>query len=53
CDPGKLVCPLCITKSKEGNLEIEKVEGARRFVRIQGSPDLTAEDLLGDIDPTK
>lgn len=24
-----------------------------RFVRIQGSPDLTAEDLLGDIDPIK
>lgn len=23
------------------------------FVRIQGSPDLTAEDLIGDIDPTK
>ncbi|HLP79270.1 MAG TPA: ATP-binding protein [Acidobacteriota bacterium] len=24
-----------------------------RFVRVQGSPDLTAEDLLGDIDPVK
>lgn len=24
-----------------------------RFVRVQGSPDLTAEDLLGDIDPLK
>lgn len=23
------------------------------FVRVQGSPDLTVEDLLGDIDPTK
>src|SRR3989338_8616612 len=23
------------------------------FVRIQGSPDLTVEDLLGDIDPIK
>ena len=23
------------------------------FVRIQGSPDLTAEDLIGDIDPIK
>lgn len=23
------------------------------FVRVQGSPDLTAEDLLGDIDPAK
>lgn len=27
--------------------------GAERFVRVQGSPDLTAEDLLGDIDPLK
>jgi len=27
--------------------------GLRNFVRIQGSPDLTAEDLLGDIDPIK
>jgi MoxR-like ATPase len=26
---------------------------AKNFVRIQGSPDLTAEDLLGDIDPVK
>lgn len=34
-------------------MEVEHVEGAKRFVRIQGSPDLTAEDLLGDIDPSK
>jgi Mg-chelatase subunit ChlI len=27
--------------------------GQERFVRVQGSPDLTAEDLLGDIDPLK
>ena len=53
CNPESVVCPLCISKSKEGKLEGEKVEGDRRFVRIQGSPDLTAEDLLGDIDPTK
>ena len=53
CDPENLVCPLCISKSKEGSLEVETVEGSKRFVRIQGSPDLTAEDLLGDIDPTK
>src|SRR3989339_812615 len=26
---------------------------AERFVRVQGSPDLAAEDLLGDIDPIK
>lgn len=24
-----------------------------KFIRVQGSPDLTAEDLLGDIDPIK
>jgi len=29
------------------------VGGEDNFVRIQGSPDLTAEDLLGDIDPIK
>lgn len=27
--------------------------GLKNFVRIQGSPDLTVEDLLGDIDPIK
>src|SRR3989338_7356809 len=27
--------------------------GLKNFVRIQGSPDLAAEDLLGDIDPIK
>lgn len=30
-----------------------KLNGEQRFVRIQGSPDLTAEDLIGDIDPIK
>ena len=30
-----------------------KLKGISRFVRIQGSPDLTTEDLLGDIDPIK
>ncbi len=29
------------------------VKGAERFVRVQGSPDLTVEDLFGDIDPIK
>ena len=27
--------------------------GFKNFVRIQGSPDLTVEDILGDIDPVK
>ena len=29
------------------------ISGENRFIRIQGSPDLTAEDLIGDIDPIK
>lgn len=29
------------------------VKGVERFVRVQGSPDLTVEDLFGDIDPIK
>ncbi|MFT4312471.1 MAG: AAA family ATPase [Candidatus Woesearchaeota archaeon] len=28
-------------------------KGLDRFIRIQGSPDLTVEDLIGDIDPQK
>ncbi len=28
-------------------------EDGERFVRVQGSPDLTSEDLIGDIDPAK
>jgi MoxR-like ATPase len=27
--------------------------GSGKFVRVQGSPDLTVEDLMGDIDPVK
>jgi magnesium chelatase subunit I len=37
--------------SKSGKKK--KIPGEKRFVRIQGSPDLTAEDLIGDIDPMK
>jgi len=34
---------------------VAKILGAaeEKFVRVQGSPDLTVEDLLGDIDPIK
>jgi len=49
CDPKTPLCPECKTKKAKTN----KVEGEERFIRIQGSPDLTVEDLLGDIDPIK
>ncbi len=50
CRPGQPLCPECRagkTKTKRS------VAGEGRFVRVQGSPDLTAEDLIGDIDPVK
>lgn len=50
CDPNEPVCPQC--KSKKEHEKV-KSEGISRFVRVQGSPDLRAEDLLGDIDPVK
>ncbi len=49
CDPKTPLCPECKTKK----LKTKKVTGEERFIRIQGSPDLTVEDLLGDIDPVK
>lgn len=49
CDPKTPFCPECKTKGNKS----KKLKGEDRFVRIQGSPDLTVEDLLGDIDPVK
>lgn len=50
CLPTRPLCPECLTKKSR---KTTTIPGKRRFVRIQGSPDLTAEDLLGDIDPVK
>jgi len=49
CLPKEPVCPSC--KKRAG--KTITLKGRDRFVRVQGSPDLTAEDLLGDIDPIK
>ncbi len=50
CNPENPTCPDC----REGKTTGRKtVSGESRFVRVQGSPDLTAEDLIGDIDPAK
>ncbi len=49
CDPKTPFCPECKTKTQK----TKTLKGEERFVRIQGSPDLTVEDLLGDIDPLK
>ncbi len=48
CFPGKPVCPDCSGKKK---LKKIKVAGQERFIRIQGSPEMMPEDLMGDLDP--
>ena len=54
CHPDSPVCPNCKARASAGErLERAHITGEQRFVRIQGSPDLTAEDLLGDVDPTQ
>jgi magnesium chelatase subunit I len=50
CDPKNPVCPACRVGKVSGT---RTSKGVDRFVRIQGSPDLAVEDLMGDIDPMK
>ena len=50
CTPKEPICPSCKQNKKHKTV---RLEGIKRFIRIQGSPDLTVEDLLGDIDPIK
>jgi len=54
CDPEDPRCPNCRLRGESGeDLPIETIPGSQRFVRVQGSPELRAEDLLGDIDPVE
>jgi Mg-chelatase subunit ChlI len=50
CTTDNPICPECKNNSK---IKTKTVSGDERFIRVQGSPDLTSEDLLGDIDPMK
>lgn len=54
CLPHNPVCPKCLTAKANGeSVSSKKFSGDELFVRVQGSPDLTVEDLIGDIDPIK
>ncbi len=55
---AKLLTPVELTddafrQKPDGNKPTRVFSGVERFIRVQGSPDLTAEDLFGDIDPMK
>ncbi len=49
CEPGSGKCPDCV--SKRTGPGVITIPGNERFIRVQGSPELMPEDLLGDIDP--
>jgi len=49
CDPQSPQCPDCLGKMTGPG--VVTIPGKERFVRVQGSPELMPEDLLGDIDP--
>ena len=54
CLASDPICPSCLAREKRNEkISTRTISGEERFVRVQGSPDLTAEDLLGDIDPVK
>ncbi|OIO65915.1 AAA family ATPase [Candidatus Woesearchaeota archaeon CG_4_10_14_0_2_um_filter_57_5] len=66
CTVDNPVCPFCrsiaqqatvadksYTAKRSGTSHDTTVSGEQRFVRVQGSPDLTSEDLFGDVDPIK
>ncbi len=48
CRPRSAACPDCSGKKK---LKKITVPGHERFIRIQGSPEMMPEDLMGDLDP--
>jgi Mg-chelatase subunit ChlI len=51
CTKNNPICPACRNDFNSSKEILSN--GEERFVRIQGSPDLTVEDLLGTIDPVK
>ncbi len=54
CSPSSPLCPHCLTAQKKNQpTPTKKIPGSARFIRVQGSPDLTVEDIFGDIDPLK
>ncbi len=50
CIPENAICPVCKNGAAKKKI---KINGKERFIRVQGSPDLTVEDLIGDIEPIK
>jgi len=48
CHPSSPACPDCSGRKSHKKIN---VPGRERFIRIQGSPEMMPEDLMGDLDP--
>jgi Mg-chelatase subunit ChlI len=48
CHPDNPTCPDCRGKKE---FKVKIVPGKERFIRVQGSPEMMPEDLIGDVDP--
>jgi len=54
CNPEHPICPSCTSKKASSKaIPTKTYNGSDLFIRVQGSPDLTVEDLMGDIDPIR
>ncbi|MDY7032751.1 MAG: VWA domain-containing protein [Thermodesulfobacteriota bacterium] len=51
CHPQSPSCPWCIGRDNEPETASETVPGDQRVKRVQGSPELLPEDLIGALDP--
>ncbi len=52
CSPAEADCPWCREKKARGTaLKSTFLSKNERLIRVQGSGGLTAEDLIGDLDP--
>lgn len=51
CSPHDPKCPWCLERDNGSLLETEILSGFERVKRIQGSPELVPEDLIGVLDP--
>ena len=51
CAPSHPDCPWCLSRDNSSKTETEIIPGRDRIKRVQGSPELVPEDLIGALDP--
>ena len=51
CHPENPSCPWCAERKMNSEITLQIVSASQRVKRVQGSPELLPEDLIGGIDP--